>query len=61
MDPAAVRWEDLSDAGGAPSPRFGHGFAAAMGHLYVHGGEGYTGEPVATWRMLASSCTQQPA
>ena len=41
-DPAAAAWTDLSAAlnGTPPSPRYGHGFAAAGGKLYVHGGAG---------------------
>ena len=39
-DPVAMAWTDLSAAasGTPPSPRAGHGFTAAGGKLYVHGG-----------------------
>ena len=42
-DPVAMAWTDLSAAasGTLPSPRAGHGFTAAGGKLYLHGGEDY--------------------
>ena len=40
FDLAALAWTDLTEAAGGarPSPRAGHGFAAANGKLYVFGG-----------------------
>ena len=38
FDPAAAAWTNLT-AGAAPPARSGHGFAAADGRLYVHGGQ----------------------
>ena len=45
-DPASIAWTDLSAgaSGTLPPPRYGHGFTAAGGLLYVHGGEGPTGK-----------------
>ena len=45
-DPVAMTWTNLSAgaSGTAPSARYGHGFTAAGGRLYVHGGEGSIGE-----------------
>ena len=39
-DPGAMAWTNLSAAshGTPPSPRAYHGFTAAAGRLYVHGG-----------------------
>jgi hypothetical protein len=45
--PADGAWTDLSAplSGSPPSPRSGHGFTSASeGKLYVHGGEGNSGE-----------------
>ena len=46
-DPVAASWADLSNpaSGSPPSARDSHGFAAAGGLLYMHGGQGATGEP----------------
>ena len=40
FDPVELTWSDMSSkiSGVAPSPRLGHGFAAAGGKLFVHGG-----------------------
>jgi hypothetical protein len=40
FDPVELTWSDMSSkiSGVAPSPRFGHGFAAAGVKLFVHGG-----------------------
>ena len=41
LDTSILAWTDLTDSlNGAvfPSPRRGHGFASAMGKLYVFGG-----------------------
>ena len=45
-DLARMSWIDLSAAsqGIAPSPRYGHGFTAADGQLYVHGGADANGK-----------------
>jgi hypothetical protein len=50
FDPKTGAWVALGDgaAGAGPSPRYGHGFAAAGGKLYVLGGESTTG--IATLR-----------
>ena len=47
-DPVAMAWTDLSAAasGTAPSPRCFHGFTAAQGRLYVHGGWDANGNPL---------------
>ena len=48
-DPVAMAWTDLSAAasGTPPAPRGSHGFAAAGGRLYVHGGYSAQGAAVA--------------
>ena len=41
FEPATLTWTELAAPavrGSPPSPRFMHGFAAAEGRLYVHGG-----------------------
>lgn len=45
-DPFTKSWTDLSSpaSGIPPSPRDSHGFTAAAGKLYVHGGEVGNGE-----------------
>ena len=44
-NPIAMAWTDLSipASGTPPSPRDWQGFAAAADRLYVHGGEGESG------------------
>ena len=44
-DPVAMAWTNLSNAasGTPPPPRDSHGFRAAGGRLYVHGGENING------------------
>jgi hypothetical protein len=43
----SMAWTDISAASGiVPSPRRYHGFAAAGGKLYVHGGVGPQGEMI---------------
>jgi hypothetical protein len=52
-DPAAMVWTDLSNAadGVRPSARYGHGFTAAGGRLYVHAGYSDMGELcICVWR-----------
>ena len=46
LDPRTLHWTQVTNSshGKAPSPRFGHGFCAAGGRLYVHGGQSTTGE-----------------
>ena len=46
FDPASMAWTDLTFnvSGIAPSRRYGHGFTAAGGWLYVHGGFGAYGD-----------------
>ena len=46
FDPAVMAWTDLTRnfSGTAPSPRAYHGFTAAGGWLYVHGGWGENGD-----------------
>jgi hypothetical protein len=41
-EPAAKKWTALSYA--PLSPRWVHGFVAAGGGLYLHGGSGYSGK-----------------
>ena len=45
-DPFVMAWTDLSypASGTPPSPRYGHGFTAAGGKLYVHGGWNDSGD-----------------
>ncbi len=45
-NPSTRAWTDLSvaTAGAPPAARLGHGFAAAGGKLYVHGGWNGSGE-----------------
>ena len=46
FDPATMAWTDLTSnlSGSLPSPRAYHGFTAAGGRLYVHGGDGEYGD-----------------
>ncbi len=45
-DPVTMTWTELSAtaSGTPPAARCKHGFAAAGGKLYVHGGEGAQGD-----------------
>ena len=41
FDPVSMMWTDLRSAnapGNAPGPRHSHGFCAACGKLFIHGG-----------------------
>ena len=44
--PVNQTWTNLSTpvSGTPPSPRIGHGFTAAKGRLYVHGGQDSNGD-----------------
>jgi hypothetical protein len=57
LDPSAMTWSDLSSAitGPSPPPRYGHGFAAAGGKLYVHAGWNGQCEHLAARTHLPSS------
>ena len=46
FDPAAMAWTDITRnvSGSMPSPRAYHGFTAAGGWLYVHGGVNEKGD-----------------
>ena len=45
-DPVSMAWTNLSSnaSGTRPCPRYGHGFMAAGGRLYVHGGSSEFGD-----------------
>ena len=46
FDPAKMAWTNLSAASTPPAPRYGHGFAAAGGKIFVQGGWDGSGTPL---------------
>ena len=56
FDPVNMIWTDLSASaaveGILPAARFGHGFTAISGRLYIHGGAGAGGEHCVTHNPL---------